>query len=144
MAETSQNSCPQCGTKLPPRFSNGRVFCTKCRWSNNPENVEPRTVEQDLPSLTPKPGLTTKKLIDTSEKNVRQLGWILFFVGNLMMIYGLVFDATVESSDSSLPRTYNIGALNIKTTYTNTGGFMAVCGAIFTSYSFNHKNKGNE
>ncbi len=52
-----------------------------------------------------------------------------------MMAIGLTYDPTVPSGSLGLERTYNIGAINIKSTYTNTGGFVAVCGAILASYS---------
>jgi len=48
-----------------------------------------------------------------------------------MMLIGLGYDPTVPSGSLGLERTYNIGAINIKNTYINTGGFTAVCGAVF-------------
>jgi len=30
--------CPKCRSKLPPRFSTGRVVCSKCGWTNQPKN----------------------------------------------------------------------------------------------------------
>jgi hypothetical protein len=52
-----------------------------------------------------------------------------------MLGIGLIYDPTIKSGEFGLERTYNIGAINIKNTYTNTGGFIAVCGAIFTTFS---------
>jgi hypothetical protein len=42
MAEALQeisesDNCPKCSFKLPPRFSTGRVVCSKCGWSNQPK-----------------------------------------------------------------------------------------------------------
>ena len=50
-----------------------------------------------------------------------------------MMLIGLIYDPTEASGAFGIERTYNIGKINIKSTYTNTGGFLTVCGAIFTT-----------
>jgi len=64
---------------------------------------------------------------------LRAFGWFLFSIGSGMLLIGLTYDPTVSSGDFGSERTYNIGAINIKNTYTNTGGFVAVCGAIFAT-----------
>lgn len=56
----------------------------------------------------------------------QNFGTLLFVVGLIMMGIGLIYDPSVGNS-------YNIGAISFKETYTNTGGFLAVCGAIFMS-----------
>jgi hypothetical protein len=62
-------------------------------------------------------------------------GWILFVIGGFMLLHGLSYDPTVPSSDGIGERIYNTGAINIKETYTNSGGYFAVCGAIFITCS---------
>jgi hypothetical protein len=41
-------SCPKCSSKLPPRFSTGRVVCSKCGWTNQPKSnsVQNLTLEK--------------------------------------------------------------------------------------------------
>lgn len=58
----------------------------------------------------------------------KTMGWVLFIVGMLMLGIGLIYDPSVSSG---LESTYNLGAISFKSTYTNTGGFLAVCGSIF-------------
>ncbi len=60
----------------------------------------------------------------SNSNNLQNFGTLLFVVGLIMMGIGLIYDPSVGSS-------YNIGAISFKETYTNTGGFLAVCGAIF-------------
>ena len=55
--------------------------------------------------------------------NIKILGVVLFILGFIMMGVGLVYDPSYGD-------TYNIGAISFKTTYTNTGGFISVCGAV--------------
>ena len=66
-------------------------------------------------------------------QGLKTFGWILFTVGSGMLLIGLTYDPTVSSGHFGLERTYNIGSISIKSTYTNTGGFLAVCGAIFAT-----------
>jgi hypothetical protein len=66
-----------------------------------------------------------------SSKPQKVFGWLLFLIGIGMLGAGLGYDATVQSGPLGLKRTYNVGKINTKQTYTNTGGFLAVCGAIF-------------
>jgi ribosomal protein S27AE len=144
MHEISESEdCPKCGSKLPPRFSTGRVVCGKCGWTNQPKNVAVQSVEQNPQELvshsTATQASTSPKFIDTGARSVRNFGWLLFVMGGCMMGIGLIYDPTVKSGEFGLDRTYNIGAINIKSTYTNTGGFIAVCGAIFTTFSVNQK-----
>jgi ribosomal protein S27AE len=142
MHEISESEdCPKCGSKFPPRFSTGRVVCGKCGWTNQPKSVAVQSVEQNpqefVSHSTVTPASTSPKFIDTGawSWSVRDFGWLLFVIGGCMMGIGLIYDPTVESGEFRLNRTYNIGAINIKSTYTNTGGFTAVCGAIFTTFS---------
>jgi hypothetical protein len=61
-----------------------------------------------------------------------------------MLLFGLIYDPTVASGDYGKDRTYNIGKINAKETYTNTGEFMAVCGAIFISHSVSCKESKDD
>lgn len=73
------------------------------------------------------------KTLFVNNSTTRSLGWLLFTIGSVMMGIGLSYDPTVSSGELGIDRTYNIGAINIKSTYTNAGGFIAVCGAIFAT-----------
>ncbi len=55
---------------------------------------------------------------------LKNFGIVLFFLGFIMMGIGLIYDPL--NGD-----TYNIGEISFKETYTNTGGFVAICGSIF-------------
>ncbi|GAB4377359.1 MAG: hypothetical protein Kow00121_26540 [Elainellaceae cyanobacterium] len=66
---------------------------------------------------------------------IQQFGWILFVIGSGLLLIGLTYDPTVSSGVLNTERTYNIGMISNKTTYTNTGGFTGICGAIFATYS---------
>lgn len=97
------------------------------------------------------PTSTSQALSKTGLQGVRihlpGLGWLLFIIGIGMMGNGLTYDPTVSSGSFGLDRTYNVGAMNIKTTYTNTGGFLAVCGAVFVTRSVTkgkEAEKGNQ
>lgn len=64
-------------------------------------------------------------------QSLKFFGWLLFTIGSVMLLAGLAYDPTVSSGTLDVERTYNIGEISNKSTYTNTGGFLAVCGAIF-------------
>ena len=140
--------CPKCQTPLPPRLSSGRLVCSNCGWTDRPKKVEEPQPEaianredvQNIVPAEPKPRFWN---VDISPRSTRNFGWLLFVVGSLMMLRGLLYDPTVSSEDSFglEKRTYNIGAINIKQTWTNTGGFIAVCGAAFASGSNIGKNQ---
>lgn len=68
--------------------------------------------------------IATEPNKDSKTSNPQNLGTLLFVVGLIMMGIGLIYDPSVGDS-------YNIGAISFKETYTNTGGFLSVCGAIF-------------
>jgi ribosomal protein L37AE/L43A len=142
---SESEACPKCGSKLPPRFSTGRVVCGKCGWTNQPKNVPAQSVEKISEEVVSSPTAisisTSQKFIDTGARSINNFGWLLFVVGSCMLGIGLIYDPTVESGEFGSSRTYNIGAINIKSTYTNTGGFIAVCGAIFATYSSSRQRK---
>jgi hypothetical protein len=52
---SNSENCPKCTSKLPPRFSTGRVVCSNCGWTNQPKNTSAKnsSQEQDL-TLVPK------------------------------------------------------------------------------------------
>jgi ribosomal protein S27AE len=138
--------CPRCGSKLPSQFSTGRVVCGKCGWTNKPKNVAVQSFEQNLQEFeshsTAIPVSASPKFIDTGARGVRNFGWLLFVIGSCMMGIGLIYDPTVGSG--RFERSYNIGEINIKSTYTNTGGFIAVCGAIFATYGSQQRRENKE
>jgi len=59
-----------------------------------------------------------------NDSTLKNFGIVLFLLGLILMGIGFVYDPS--NGDS-----YNIGAISFKETYTNTGGFIAVCGSIF-------------
>lgn len=62
--------------------------------------------------------------IYSNDSTLKNFGIILFLLGFIMMGIGFIYDPSVRN-------TYNIGAISFKETYTNTGGFIAICGSIF-------------
>lgn len=64
------------------------------------------------------------------QPQMRGFGWLLFVVGGLMMANGLFYEPTVPG-EYGIGQTYNIGAISHRSTLTNTGGFLALCGAVF-------------
>ena len=81
---------------------------------------------------------STKEIKTQGLKNpLKTFGWILFTIGSGMLLIGLTYDPTVPSGMFNTERAYNIGEINIKSTYTNTGGFLSVCGAIFITCTGN-------
>ncbi|MBD2425011.1 hypothetical protein [Phormidium sp. FACHB-1136] len=60
------------------------------------------------------------------------VSWSMFAVGILMMGVGLVYETAPRDSYGS--RTHNIGLINAKETYTHTGGYLAVSGAILVHH----------
>lgn len=56
------------------------------------------------------------------------VSWSMFAVGILMIGVGLVYETAPRDSYGS--RTHNIGLINAKETYTHTGGYLAVSGAV--------------
>ena len=140
--------CPRCGTKLPPQFSTGRVVCGKCGWTNQPKNVAAPSVDQNLeeavlPLIYESKSTSRKYFFDTGSLGVRIFGWLLFALGVCFLGIGLAYDSTIESGEFG-NRTHNIGKISNKNTYTNTGGFIAVCGAIFATYGSLQKKENQE
>ena len=65
--------------------------------------------------------------VETEPKNFLTLSWSFFTIGMIMMGIGLVYDTAPNG-------THNIGMINAKETYTNTGGYLAVCGAVLVHH----------
>lgn len=61
--------------------------------------------------------------IETGPKNFLILSQACFIIGMLMMGIGLLYDTAPRG-------THNIGLISAKETYTHTGGYLAVCGAV--------------
>lgn len=148
---SESENCPKCDSVLPPRYATGRVVCRRCGWTDQPRNtsvpdVAPEQVSHSI--VTPVPmSLMSKNQgisVQGARNPTRALGWVLFIVGSGMMGIGLTYDPTVKSGSLGFERTYNIGAISIKNTYTNTGGFIAVCGAVFITRSIIQGEEGKK
>lgn len=63
-----------------------------------------------------------------SDLMLKNLGIVLFLLGCILMLIGFFYDPSYGDS-------YNIGAISFKQAYTNTGGFISICGAIFIASS---------
>ena len=57
------------------------------------------------------------------------------------MTRGLFYDPTVIRGEFGISRSHDVGRINIKQTWTNTGGFVAVCGAVFASGTREQKSR---
>jgi hypothetical protein len=55
------------------------------------------------------------------------LSWLIFVIGLMMMGIGLSYDTAPRG-------THNIGLISAKETYTNTGGYLTVSGAILAHH----------
>ena len=123
---------------------------TDWQWVNSVTSASPSTTTQKAVNKTQVQvneeqqtlnTAKTKNFVKSTESS--RLGWVLFTVGCIMMWNGFVYDPTVPSEDG-FRHTYNIGEINIKSTYTNTGGFLAICGAIFATCSRGQKDNSAE
>ncbi|WP_009632671.1 hypothetical protein [Synechocystis sp. PCC 7509] len=147
MKLSESENCPKCTSVLPLRYATGRIVCKKCGWSDQPKSalVSDETKEQGLSSEVRSTSNNQASTI-TGAQSVNNpthgFGWFLLILGGAMMGIGLTYDPTVSSGSFGLDRTYNIGAISAKSTYTNTGGFIAVCGAIFAARSTSWKDEG--
>ncbi len=147
MKLSESENCPNCNSVLPLRFATGRVVCKKCGWSDQPKiiSVSNETKAQVsnsevMSTSSNHPPIITR--VQSVKNPTHGFGWFLLVLGSAMMGIGLIYDPTVPSSDYD--RTYNIGAISAKSTYTNTGGFIAVCGAIFAARSTSWKDEGKK
>lgn len=144
MKISQSENCPSCNSVLPLRFATGRVVCKKCGWSDQPNSsavsneIKGQLLNSEVASVS-----SNQESIGTGTQSVKNpthgFGWLLLIIGGAMMGIGLTYDPTVSSGSLGSDRTYNIGAISAKSTYTNTGGFIAVCGAIFAARSTSWK-----
>lgn len=149
---SESENCPKCDSVLPPRYATGRVVCKKCGWTDQPQaasisNVARERVSHSVgTSVSMQSKLLEQALSKTGvQKNknfTHGFGLFLFIVGSAMIGIGLIYDPTVSSGSFGLDRTYNIGAISNKSTYTNTGGFIAICGAIFMTRTKSLREEG--
>lgn len=65
--------------------------------------------------------------VEVEPKNFLTLSWSSFAIGMIMMGIGLVYDTAPNG-------THNIGLISAKETYTHTGGYLAVCGAVLAHH----------
>ena len=76
--------------------------------------------------------------------NDNRMGILLFIIGIITMLGGLGMDTTVCSSNGKYSIfescTHNIGKLNSRSNVVNTGGFIAVCGAVLTINTRKYKD----
>jgi hypothetical protein len=155
---SESENCPKCESKLSPRLSTGRVVCTNCGWSDRPRSVEPDG--WDDPKLGVANGVLTnikgalsnaldgaiegevqrrereERRNELARKNKKPfthgLGSSFLILGLLMMLGGLFYDTSVESSSEySSGRIINNGRVSDRANITNFGGFLSVCGSIF-------------
>jgi hypothetical protein len=71
-------------------------------------------------------------------------GSFLLFIGISMMLRGLFYDTSVESSSKySFDRVINSGKVSDRETITNIGGFLSICGSIFICRASNKQSNDN-
>jgi ribosomal protein S27AE len=102
-------ACPKCGSKLPPRFSTGRIICGKCGWTDQPKHMpaqfeekttegsEPfdeKTAEGSEPSPAPTPRLTSQ--------NVSYTGVVRKIIGIGVIVIGVMSSISFFKAASQL------------------------------------------
>jgi hypothetical protein len=136
-------TCPSCSNALPSRLKSGRVVCPKCGWTDQPKKTVPELVQKvEVFENTSTDSMSKNIDVDEEIKNRKRLrtfwygaGTFLLVLGGWMMTAGFFYDPSVESGDIVKTRTYNIGEISQRSTLTNTGGFLAVCGSIIITRS---------
>jgi hypothetical protein len=141
MSESEE--CPKCNAQLPPRFSSGRLVCTKCGWSDHPNTSKSEKESESAVENPPaaKAIAILDRVITNQYKFTYGLGSSFLVVGLLMMLSGLFYDTSVSSSSEySSSRIINTGRVSDRETMTNFGGFLSICGAIFFCRASNKQN----
>jgi hypothetical protein len=78
-------------------------------------------------------------------RQTEEMGSFLLFVGITMVLIGLFYDTSVESSSKySYDRIINAGKVSDRETITNIGGFLSIYGSIFICRASNKQSDDNE
>jgi uncharacterized Zn finger protein (UPF0148 family) len=136
-------NCPSCNSNIPSRLKSGRVVCPKCGWTDQPKKMElDAASKMEDPKHREIEDLSDDKHVSEKPKDNTKIrsfwygaGTILMVLGGWMMTAGFFYDPSVESGDIIKTRTYNIGEISQRSTLTNTGGFLAICGSIIITRS---------
>jgi hypothetical protein len=141
MSESEE--CPKCEAQLPPRFTSGRLVCTKCGWSDRPNTSKPEKESESTVENPPAAKVIAilEHVVTNQRRFTYGLGSLLLVIGLLMMLNGLFYDTSVSSSSEySSSRIVNTGRVSDRETITNFGGFLSICGAIFFCRASNKQN----